>query len=315
MARAERPGSSSTPTAFSPASASPTSATAQQQHIREDFGTARFDANLTANDLLFAVYTADDSTAHTPTQNPLSLIDEALREQVASVQEQHVFGPRLLNTARVGFSRASFFFLGSVPADVAATSGTFLPGKPIGAIVIAGSTASNGSSQITGAGANVGSNNAITRNLFTFDDHIFFTAGRHQIEAGGWLQRLQSNDNLAQNQYGQASFATLASFLAGTVKTFTVVPSPTILNWRAYFGAGYLSDTWKATPRLELTGGIRFESTNGFNEAHGHAGIYGFGALSGSQAGIINTAPTVGSAALPEQPRPLPPRAPRRPRL
>ena len=263
------------------------------QHIREDFGTARFDANLTANDLLFAVYTADDSTAHTPTQNPLSLIDEALREQVASVQEQHVFSARLLNTARVGFSRASFFFLGSVPTDVAASSGTFLPGHPIGAIVIAGSTASNGSSQITGAGANVGSNNAITRNLFTFDDHIFYTIGRHQIEAGGWLQRLQSNDNLAQNQYGQASFATLASFLAGTVKTFTVVPSPTILNWRSTFGAGYLSDTWKATPRLELTGGIRVESTNGFNEAHNHAGIYGF---TGS---VINTAPTTGSAALP----------------
>ena len=263
------------------------------QHIREDFGTARFDANLTANDLLFAVYTADDSTAHTPTQNPLSLIDEALREQVASVQEQHVFSARLLNTARVGFSRASFYFLGSVPTDVAAASGTFLPGHPIGAIVIAGSTASNGSSQITGAGANVGSNNAITRNLFTFDDHIFYTIGRHQIEAGGWLQRLQSNDNLAQNQYGQASFATLASFLAGTVKTFTVVPSPTILNWRSYFGAGYLADTWKATPRLELTGGIRLESTNGFNEAHGHAGIYSF------TNGVINTAPTTGSAALP----------------
>ncbi|HEY9138608.1 MAG TPA: carboxypeptidase-like regulatory domain-containing protein, partial [Terriglobus sp.] len=68
------------------------------QHIREDFGTARADANLTANDLLFGVYTVDDSTAHTPTQNPLSLIDEALREQVFSLQEQHVFSPRVLNT-------------------------------------------------------------------------------------------------------------------------------------------------------------------------------------------------------------------------
>ncbi len=264
------------------------------QHIREDFGTARFDANLSPNDLLFAVYTVDDSTAHTPTQNPLSLIDEALREQVWSVQEQHVFSPRLLNTVRFGLSRASFFFLGSVPADVAATAGAFLPGKPVGAIVIAGSTASNGSSQITGAGANVGSDNRITRNLFTADDHLFLTLGRHQIEAGGWLQRLQSNDNLAQNQFGQASFATLATFLAGTVKTFTVVPSPTPLNWRAWFGAAYLQDTWRATPRLELTAGLRTESTDGFNEAHGRAGIYGL------TNGVINTAPTVGSAALPD---------------
>ena len=65
-----------------------------EQHIREDFGTTRFDDNLGGKDLLFAVYTVDDSTADTPSQNPLSLIDESLREQVASVQEQHVFSPR-----------------------------------------------------------------------------------------------------------------------------------------------------------------------------------------------------------------------------
>ena len=43
-----------------------------KQHIREDFGTTRFDANLSGKDLLFAVYTVDDSTANTPAQNPLS---------------------------------------------------------------------------------------------------------------------------------------------------------------------------------------------------------------------------------------------------
>ncbi len=263
-----------------------------EQHIREDFGTTRFDTNLTANDLLFAVYTVDDSAAQTPTQNPLSLIEETLREQVASVQEQHVFSARLLNTARFGFSRAGFFFNGSVPADVQATTPSFVAGKPTGAVVIAGSTASNGSSQITGAGANVGSENTTTRNLFTVDDHIFYTAGRHQLEAGAWLQRMQSNDALAQDQFGQASFASLATFLTGTVKTFTVVPQPTELGWRALFGAAYVEDTWKATSRLEISAGIRTESTNGFNEAHSRAGVYGF------TSGVIDTQPAVGSAAL-----------------
>ena len=259
------------------------------QHIREDFGTTRFDANLTGNDLLFAVYTIDDSTAHTPTQNPLSLIDEKLREQVLSVQEQHVFSPRLLNTVRAGFSRANFYFIGST--QVSGVPG-FVTGRPVGAIVIAGSTASNGSSQITGAGANVGSNNGTTRNLFTFDDHIFYTIGRHQIEAGGWIQRLQSNDNLAQNQYGQASFASLTTFLQGTVKTFSIVPNPTELGWRSFLGAAYLEDTIKFGPRLEVRAGLRFESTNGFNESQGRAGVYGF------TNGVIDSTPTVGSSAL-----------------
>ena len=262
------------------------------QHIREDFGTTRFDANLSSRDLLFGVFTIDDSTANTPTQNPLSLINESLREQVTSVQEQHVFTPRLLNTARFGFSRASFYFLGGVPPGVAATVPGFVAGKPVGAIVIAGSTASNGSSQITGAGANVGSNNAIARNLFTLDDHVFLSRGHHQFELGGWVQRVQSNDDLAQNQFGQASFASLATFLAGTVKTYTVVPNPTPLNWRSTMGAAYVEDTWHPVADLELRGGIRFESTDGWNEAHGRASIYGF------SNGVINTTPATGSAGL-----------------
>ena len=264
------------------------------QHIREDFGTTRFDANLSSRDLLFGVFTIDDSTAKTPTQNPLSLIDESLREQVTSVQEQHVYTAHLLNTARFGFSRASFYYMGQVASDLATTVPGFVTGKPVGAIVIAGSTASNGSSQITGAGANVGSNNAIARNLFTFDDHIFYSRGHHQLELGGWLQRLQSNDNLAQNQFGQASFASLATFLAGTVKTFTVVPDPTPLNWRSYMGAAYLEDTWHPLAYLEVRGGLRFESTNGWNEAHGRASIYGF------TNGVINSVPSTGTSGLSE---------------
>jgi hypothetical protein len=262
------------------------------QHIREDFGTTRVDANLTSKDLLFAVYTIDDSTAHTPTADPYSVVDEFLREQVLSIQEQHVFSPRLLNTARVGYSRASFLFLGSVPSAIQAVTPTFVAGKPTGAVVIAGSTASNGASSITTAGANVGANNSITRNLFTFDDHIFYTRGKHQIEAGGWLQLLESNDNLAQDQYGQASFASLTTFLQGTIKTFTYAPQTTELGWRSTFFDAFVEDTYKPSPRIEVRGGFRSESTDGWNESQSRAAVYT------STNGVLNTNPTTGSSGL-----------------
>ena len=85
------------------------------QRIREDFGSTRFDYNISNKDTVFAVYTVDDSADNTPSINPLSRVVESLREQVVSVQEQHVFSPALLNTARVGFSRGSYFFTGSTP--------------------------------------------------------------------------------------------------------------------------------------------------------------------------------------------------------
>ena len=258
------------------------------QHIREDFGTMRFDDNLSAKDLLFAAYTVDDSAAGTPSQNPLSLINESLREQVASIQEQHVFSPKLLNTARFGYSRASFFFTGYSPV---ALDG-WVSGKPTGAIVISGSTASNGAAQITQAGLNAGSNNTSVRNLFTLDDHIYWTIGRHQLEAGVWLQRIQSNDLLAQDQYGQASFSTLQSFLQGNVKTFTVVPSPTELGWRMLAGSAFVEDTIKIAPRLELRAGFRTESTDGWNESQGRAANYAI------VNGILQTPPVIGNSAL-----------------
>src|SRR6516164_3466590 len=80
------------------------------QTVREDFGTTRADYNLSQKDTLFGVYTIDDSYANTPSANPLSSVLEGLREQVASMQEQHVFSPSFLNTVRAGYSRGSYFF-------------------------------------------------------------------------------------------------------------------------------------------------------------------------------------------------------------
>jgi hypothetical protein len=258
------------------------------QRIREDFGTTRLDYNISQKDSAFAVYTIDDSSAKTPTVNPLSSVDTALREQVLSAQEQHIFSSSVLNTLRFGLSRASFYFTGETPVGLPG----WVAGKPIGAIVIGGGTALNGASQISLAGTNAGSNLHAVRNLFTWDDHVFISHGKNQLEAGIWLQRIQSNSNLAQYQYGQASFSSLSAFLNGTVSTFTVVPSPTELGWRSLEGAGFVQDTLRLRQDLELRLGFRFESTNGWNEAQGRASNYLF-----DQNGVLETQPHIGDSA------------------
>ena len=257
------------------------------QTIREDFGTARVDHTFSEKDVLFGVYTIDDSGDQTPSANPLSRVVESLREQVASVEETHVFSPRVLNTARFGFSRGAYFFDGQSLVDVPG----WVEGRPIGTLIVGGGTASNGASQITQAGTNAGSNLTAVRNLFTFEDHVNFNRGRHQWQVGVWLQRVQANDNMAQAQNGQASFSSLATFLTGTVNTFTAVPSPTLLGWRSLEGSAYIQDTIKLTPRLELSAGFRFESTNGWNEVHGRASNYLFDAN-----GVIETQPHIGTS-------------------
>jgi len=84
----------------------------------------------------------------------------------------------------------------------------------------------------------------------------------------------------------------LTTFLQGTIKTFTYVPSITELGWRSTFADGYFEDTIKVLPNLEVRAGIRSESTDGWNASHGRAPVYGF------TSGVINSTPTTGSTAL-----------------
>jgi len=262
------------------------------QHIREDFGTLRVDQTLSNSDSLSAVYTVDDSQAHSPTSNPITFIDVFLREQVTSLNETHVFSPSVVNRATFGFSRGAFYFNSGTTVDL---PGWVQEGQPVGAVVVGGGTTLNGASQITNGGTNAGSNLTAARNLFTGDDQVTFTHGRHLLSFGAWLQRVQANDVLVQDQYGQASFTNLQTFLQGTVSTYTYAPNYTPLGWRSLEGAFYAEDAIRVKPSLELRIGFRAESTNGWNEVNGRASNYVFDA-----SGVIVTQPVVGDSVFSE---------------
>ncbi len=262
------------------------------QTIRDDFGTVRLDQILTAKDSLNAVYTVDDSADFTPTSTNVYSTDvESLREQVASLEETHVFSGTLLNTARVGYSRASYFFTGEpTPGTPAASLPGFLMGDPVGALVVGGSAASNPTAQISLAGSNNGSNLRVARNLFTYEERVSFTTRRHQFNFGAWFQQFQSNETLALSQYGQATFSSLQTLLQGTASTLLYDPSPTEMNWRSLFGALYAEDVTRVTPTLTLSLGFRDEFTTGWSEAHDRASNYTY------PNGIISSQPTIGSS-------------------
>ena len=262
------------------------------QTIQEEFGTARADHIFSERDTLAGIYTIDDGRDFTATPlDPFSSDVVALREQVATLEETHVFSPVLVNNARFGFSRAGYFFTGEpTPGTPAASVPGFLTGHPVGAVVVGGSAASNPQAQLGLAGSNNGSNLSMARNLYTFEDHVTVTRGRHQLEFGAWFQRFQSNETIALSQFGQATFSSLETFLNGTISSFLFDPSPTEVNWRSLLGAWYGQDTIRVTPRFTMTLGFRDEFTTGWNEAHGRASNYMF------SNGVISTEPHVGDS-------------------
>src|SRR5260370_751239 len=276
------------------------------QTIREDFGTLRGENVFLAKDSVGGVYRVDDGGGVTATPvNPFGSDILNLREQVLSLDETHIFSPSLWNTARFGFSRAGYFFTGErTPGTRAVGVPGFLTGLPVGAVVVGGSAASNPQAAIGLAGSNNGSNLHIARNLFTYEDRVTMTRRRHQLSFGAWFQQFQSNEIIALSQYGQATFASLTTFLQGTPSSFLYDPAPTTMYWRALFGACYAEDVFRVSSKLTVSLGFRDEFSTGWNEAHDRAANYTFtnGVIS-SQPRISGSLFTTNNAKFLPQPR------------
>ena len=260
------------------------------EHIREDFGTVRADYNLAKNDTLSSAYTIDDGTSLIPNSDPLFASFTPLRMQVLSLTETHVFSPAILNTATVGFSRASFA-LGSVLLTTIPANLSFVTGLGPGGIVVGGGATTTANGSITSAGPNNAAGVDNHRNLFTYQDDVRISHGIHQLSVGVWFQRLQDNEDSASRQLGQATFASLTTFLQGTVTNFQVVPEHSELGWRTLMGAWYVDDSIRLRHNLTLEAGLRQEFTTGWNEADGRASNY----VVNSQ-NILVTAPIVGNS-------------------
>ncbi|MBV8675282.1 MAG: carboxypeptidase regulatory-like domain-containing protein, partial [Acidobacteriaceae bacterium] len=132
------------------------------------------------------------------------------------------------------------------------------------------------------------------RNLYTYEDRVTWSHGRHQWSFGAWFQNFQSNEILNLSQDGQATFTSLKTFLTGVTSTFLYSPSPTEMNWRSLFGAVHAQDVIRLSPNLTMSLGLRGEFSTGWNEAHGRAANYTFA------DGVISSEPHIGNHAFTE---------------
>ena len=266
------------------------------QSIREDFGNIRVDHSFSAQDTLSGIFTIDDGQNLTPGANPLTQTLSILRADVASLQETHIFSPAILNTARFGFSRAHWNLLAAPPVTPPDTS--FVPGQPVGDISV-GSASFNS----VGAWSIAGSNGSqqferVARNLFTYTDDVQITRGKHLISTGVWFQRIQANDDAANQRYGVATFSGVTAFLQGQASQIVAVLNPAEIGWRQFAGAWYVQDAIKLRPNLTLSLGLRHEFNNGWNSPAGEASNYIFG-TAGCSPGTpecLQTQPIVGTS-------------------
>ena len=286
--------SSPTPKANPPASRERSAV--PSKHIREDFGTARSDYNLSPRRTSSsAVYTMDDSIAHTPTAKPLL----AHRRIAARTGRQHPGAAHLL------LAPAQHGPLRLLPRHL------LFPRQH--------SPFDPGTSRLPrGQARRRYRHRRFHRLQWRIADHRRGRQRRQQqcrraqplhlrrscllfappqIEVGGWLQRSRVNDNLAQNQDGQASFATLRPSCRAPSRPSPSYPIPRRSTGGAVWALAYLEDIWKATPRSKFAPGSASKPAMAGTKPTAALANYRF------TNGIINTNPTTGTSALVEQSR------------
>jgi len=259
------------------------------QKIREDFGNIRVDHNFSSRDMLSGVYTVDDGFNLAPGATDLQLSTSTLRSQIASLQETHSFGSAVLNTFRAGFTRAKWLMNAAPPGGDSTL--TFVESQPVGFINI-GAVGNGQQGAVAGAGSNGSQQfDNIARNLFTATDSASVIKGSHRIEVGGWFQKVQSNDNAADQRNGVATFADLQHFLQGQATQVTATLNPIEIGWRQTAGAWYAQDSIQLRPNLTVTLGVRHEFNNGWNSPQGVAANF-----VPDSNGVLITQPVIGKS-------------------
>ncbi len=235
----------------------------------------------------------------------------------AVIGETHIFSPTTINTARIGWSR---FFVNAQNWD----AGLKLPTQlGIPGVEIAGNPRSDGLPVMSFAGyTTIGdagnSPTQIGTNNYQVDDNVNLVRGRHSLDVGFEVVRLEYNMFQTGAEHGSESFGTTYTGLAwsdllfGTPQSGTYsIPSGTV-GLRQTDLSFYVQDNYRVNNRLTLNLGLRYENILGWPWTEVHNKEYDFVpsisttsleqvgtngiAASGLSGNNLNFAPRVGFA-------------------
>ncbi len=232
------------------------------QPTNEVYSQARADHNFSVGDSLFARYTIDDAEQVKPQQYPQFNDDRLSRSQYATLSENHVFSPAVLNTARFSYSRTKTW--NDSISGISGPQFSFVPGREIGTITVSG---------LTGMGPQNNNPTHFKQNVFTWSDDLFYTRGAHSLKFGALSNHYQQFIQVSTNINGTINFPSLVSFLSGgPLNTYTsLTPGSILARYFHYTTLGfYVQDDWRVKSNLMLNLGLRYEFNTQPNEVTGH---------------------------------------------
>ena len=225
----------------------------------ERYFLGRADYAISPRDFLFGRYVVDWVNQTNPFSSsliPLWPDLETTRNQYATAEERHIFGPNQVNLLRLSFvhTHSSGDTTNEVPALALFPS----PGRP-NTIVFPGGG-------LTSLGANAAEPFRVVQNKTLVGDDFLWNLGSHRITAGASVARVQSGFEQGVIDGGGFVFFTLTHFLQGAADLYYGSAPPTSdyngsRGFRQVDFFPYIQDDWRVTPKLTLNMGLRWDFT------------------------------------------------------
>ena len=254
--------------------------------INEDDFDVKIDRKFTEKDSAFLRYSQGHDILSQPGTLPTPLVGDVIcgpasdPAHQAVVSETHVFSPTIVNTARYGWTR---FFVyaknwdgaGGPYADLASPSQLNIPGvvNPNNSLSVGLPVYTfSGYTPIGDAGnspTNIGTNN------YQVDDDLTLVRGKHSLDFGFDLIRLEYNMFQSGAEHGSDSFGIRYTGLAWSdllfgAPTGSSFAFPSEVGLRESDLSFYAQDNYKINNRLTLNLGVHYENFLGWpwTEAH-----------------------------------------------
>lgn len=223
---------------------------------KEDVFAIKVDHNVTMNDRLFARYSYNRAHVGGPAfalfNNYLGtdqIQDSTFVSQFVSVGYTRVFGSSVVNELRVGLNLKDY-------ESNNGGSGLYPQVRIGGYQIIAGqlSTADTSSQSIDIA------------------ERVQWVKGRHAMRFGFDVRRPESTNR--NNGFYSVFYPNLTAFINNAASSATILPNQedrTFSNWNTGF---FFQDDWRATDKLTLNLGLRYDYNTVLEEAEGFATNY-----------------------------------------
>ena len=245
--------------------------------VIEDAFDVKIDHRFSEADNAFARYSQARDNISQPGVLPVPLVGAVIcgpakdPAHQAVLSETHIFTPTTINSARLGWSR---FFVIAQNFD----QGKNLPTQlGIPGVEVAGQPSSDGLPVMSFAGAtSIGdagnSPTQIGTNNYQVDDNVNLVRGKHSLDVGFELVRLQYNMFQTGYEHGLYSFGTVYSGLTWTDLLFGAPKTGVYAYPNGTHGFGfrqtdlsfYAQDNYKVSNRLTLNLGVRYENFLGW---------------------------------------------------